>query len=453
VVAVVAQYARTEMRVFVIGAGLVGAMVVEALQAEHELTVVDLDPAKLKPLAALYDVATFAASAVSGRELAAAGIADSDLVIACTSRDEANLVAGTFAHGAAPQAKTVVRTSGAEYVDIWREGRLDVDFVVSSEVETARAVSAAIGMPSARHTDSFAEGQIRIAEIDVRAGASDEIVGRPLRTARLPSDSRVAAIIRGGRAVLPSGDAMIAPGDRLVVVGSSAAAQTWCERVSPRRDDVRDLVVYGAHELGVAISRALVEQGLSVRVIEPDAARAALCAETLPRARVFHTAGIDRDFLEREGIARVQAAVFAMRDDARNAFAAMVARLRGVPYTIALAHDPVSAEVYEHAGIDVTVDPNLVTSEEIVRFAHDPRTRQVSMLEGDRFEILDVTTRPEGELIGLALREMPIRGALIAAIVRDGRAIFPRSDEALRAGDRVIVFTEASRAATVERAL
>lgn len=37
-------------------------MVVEALQAGHDLTVVDLDPAKLKPLAQRYDVATFAAS-------------------------------------------------------------------------------------------------------------------------------------------------------------------------------------------------------------------------------------------------------------------------------------------------------------------------------------------------------------------------------------------------------
>jgi trk system potassium uptake protein TrkA len=441
------------MRVFVIGAGLIGAMVVEALHAEHDLTVVDLDPGKLKPLAQRYDVATVPASAVSGRELAGAGIAESDLVIACTSRDEANLVAGTFAHGAAPQAKTIVRTSSAEYVEIWREGRLDVDFVVSSELETARAVSAAIGMPSARHTDTFAEGQIRILELDVRPDASDEILDRELRAARVPAGSRIAAIIRSGRAILPRGDAVIEPDDRLVVVGSPVAAQAWCELVSPPRGDVRDVVVYGARELGVAIARTLVDQGLEVRVIEPDVARAALVAERLPRARVFNTTGLSRDFLEREGIAHVQAAIFAMRDDARNVFAATVARLHGVPYTIALAHDPISAAVYEHVGIDVTVDPQQITAEEIVRFAHDPRTRQVSMLEGDRFEILDITTRPEGELIGMSLREMPIQDALIGAIVRNGRAIFPRSDEVLRAGDRVIVFTEASRAPFVERAL
>jgi trk system potassium uptake protein TrkA len=441
------------MRVFVIGAGLVGAKVVAALHVEHEITVVDLDAARLKPLALRFDVATACASAVSGRELVDAGIARSDLVIACTSRDEANLVAGTVARGAARNAKTVVRTSGAEYVEIWREGRLDVDFVVSSELETAKAVSAAIGMPTARHTTAFAEGQVQIVEVDVTDRAGGELVGRPLRELETPADARVAAVIRASKAVLPSGSMVLEPGDRVVVAGSPDGARAWCELLSPRRGSVRDVVVYGAHQLGVAIARALVEQGLSVRVIEPDLARAAFVAESLPRARVFQTAGIDRDFLEREGIARVQAAIFAMRDDARNVFAATVARLHGVPYTIALAHDPGSGAVYDHAGIDITIDPQALMAAEIARFAHDPRTRQVEMLEGDRFEILDVTCRGDGELVGLALRAMPIRGALIAAIIREGRAIFPRSEDVLRAGDRVIVFTEAARASVVERAL
>ncbi len=48
---------------------------------------------------------------------------------------------------------------------------------------------------------------------------------------------------------------------------------------------------------------------------------------------------------------------------------------------------------------------------------------------------------------------MPIRGALIGAIVRDGRAVFPHSDEVLEAGDRVIVFTERARVADVEKVL
>ena len=440
------------MRVFVIGAGLIGVRIVSTLQADHDVTVVDLDPARLKPLAQHYDVATAQGSAASGRDLLRAGLADAELVISCTSRDEANLVAGTFARSAAPAAKTIVRTQSADYVEIWREGRLDVDGVVSSELETARAVSAAIGMPAARYTDTFAEGRVQVLELDVPAGAGALVSGR-LRGAHLPEQSRIAGIIRDKRAILVRGDAAIEPGDRVVVVGSPRAAREWCELVAPRRGEVHDVVVFGAQELGAAIARTLVEQDLSVKVVEPDAERAARLAERLPGARVFHTDGLDRDFLQREGIARVQAAIFAMREDARNLYAAAVARVEGVGYTIALAHDPLSADVYEQAGIDVTVDPLLVTSEEIIRFAHDPRTHQMAMLEGDRFVVLDLTTRADSELVGRPIRELPSQGALIGAIVRDGEAIFPHGTDSLEAGDRVIVFTEAERAATVERAL
>jgi len=127
--------------------------------------------------------------------------------------------------------------------------------------------------------------------------------------------------------------------------------------------------------------------------------------------------------------------------------------VHGVQFTIAVVHDTVSTEVYELSGVDVTVNPRGVTAEEIVRFAHDPRTQQVAMLEGNRYEVLDITTQPTSEYVGLRFREMPIRGALIGAIVRDGKALFPRSDEVLEAGDRVIVFTERSRVPDVEKVL
>jgi trk system potassium uptake protein TrkA len=93
-----------------------------------------------------------------------------------------------------------------------------------------------------------------------------------------------------------------------------------------------------------------------------------------------------------------------------------------------------------------------VTAEEIVRFAHDPRTKQVAMLEGNRYEVLDVTTR-DSRYIGTKFRDMPVHGALIGAIVRNGDAIFPHGDDVLEEGDRVIVFTEAQNAPWVVEAL
>jgi trk system potassium uptake protein TrkA len=441
------------MKVFVVGAGQVGSTIVEALHAEHELTVVDLDPQKLTHLAYRYDVRTVEANGASRVALAGAGIGKSNLVIACTSRDEANLVAGGFARVEAPDATTVIRVSNVEYLDLWRDGRLDVDFVVCSELETAHAISRVIGVAAAVHMDVFADGQVQIAEFDVAEGASRSVVGVPLREAKQPEDSRVPAIIRPGGAVLPGGDDVIGVGDRIVVVGSPSAVKAWGRLLAPGESEVRDVVIYGGGKVGSAIAGRLHEQGIDVRVIEPDRDRARRVAEDLPGVRVYNATGIDPDFIARERIGKVQAAIFAMREDAKNHYAATLARVHGVEFTIAVIHDPVSTRVYEASGVDVTVNPRQVTAEEIVRFAHDPRTQQVAMLEGDRFEVLDITTSPTSEYVGLRFCDMPIRGALIGAIVRNGKAIFPHSNEVLQAGDRVIVFTETRRVADVEKVL
>jgi trk system potassium uptake protein TrkA len=188
-------------------------------------------------------------------------------------------------------------------------------------------------------------------------------------------------------------------------------------------------------------------------MIEASLERARIVADELHGVRVYHSTGFDPDFLERERIADAQVSIFAMRDDMKNHFAATLAKVHGARFTIAITHDTTSVEVFEQAGVDITINPRQVTAEEIVRFAHDPRTQQVAMLEGDRFEVLDITTRADSEYVGKRFKEMPIRGALIGAIVRNGVAVFPRSDEVLRPGDRAIIFTESRRVPEVEKAL
>ena len=441
------------MRIVIVGAGQVGSTVVEALHDDHDLTVIDVVRERLEPLSYRYDVSTIEANGASRRALREAGVGQADLFIACTSRDEVNLVACSFARVEAPRATTVIRTSNVEYIDLWREGRLDVDFAVSSEIETAHAVSRSIGMPAARQTDVFAAGQVQIVEFDVPEGANAGVVERPLREADLPDDSRVFGIIRDDGLTLPGGGDVIRAGDRIVVIGSPDAAREWARLLAPGEKVVKDVVVFGGGQVGSAIARSLTRQGIGVRLIEPDRGRARIVAEEIPACRVYHATGTDVDFLERDRIGRAQAAVFAIKDDAKNHYAATLARVHGVRFTIAVVHEPVSTSVYEYSGVDVTINPRAVTAEEIVRFAHDPRTQQVAMLEGDRYEVLDITTQPTSEYVGLRFREMPIRGAMIGAIVRDGRAVFPRGDEVLQAGDRVIVFTETKRVPDVERVL
>jgi trk system potassium uptake protein TrkA len=442
------------VRIFVIGAGQVGSAIVEALHDEHQITLFDLDPVRLNYLSNHYDIATVEDNGASRRVLKEARVDQANLLIACTSRDETNVIAAIFARGLSPGTTTIVRTTDVEYLEVWRERQLDIDFMVSSELETAHAVSRTIGVPAARQTDVFADGQVQIVEFDVEEGASRRrMIGLPLREASIPEDSKVVAIIRGERIVPPRGTEAIQPGDRIVIIGSPAAALEWSELLAPRGQRVRDVVIFGGGPEGTAIAELLLTQGISVRLVEVHRDRAEELAERLSGARVYCATGFDPDFLERERIGQAHAAVFAMRDDAKNLYAATLARSHGVTFTITIVHEAVSSRIFEQAGIDVAINPRHVTAEEIVRFAHDPRTRQVAMLEGDRYEILDITVRPESRLVRTPFRELPMTGSVIGAIVRNGEAIFPHGDSMLEPNDRVIVFTESSRVPQVEKAL
>jgi trk system potassium uptake protein len=465
------------MKIVLLGAGQVGATIVEALHGDHEVTVVDLDTARLQALSYRYDVRTVRGNGATRRILQEAGVDQADLMIACTSRDEINLVAGTLAKKLS-EAQTIVRTSNPEYIEAWQERQIEVDFMVSSELETAHAVSQTIGLPAAKQTDVFADGQVQIVEFDVPrdSGAEDltgvplseaaeraanrplsggyqEVVGRPLREATIPPDSKVACIIRGDRILVPRGDESIQPGDRIIVIGSPEAALEWGRIMARGERRVDDVVVYGAGATGLAIARVLLDQRIRVRLIEPREDRAREVAEELPDARVYCATGVDPDFIDRERIGQARAAVFAMREDSKNLYAATLARVHGIGFTIGIVHEPISVEVFEHAGIDVAVNPRSVTAEEIVRFAHDPRIRQLAMLEGDRFEILDITVRAESKLVRTPFKQLPMTGSLIGAIVRDGSAIFPHGDDQLEPGDRAIIFTESRRVVEVEKAL
>jgi len=441
------------MKIVVLGAGHVGRALVETLHEEHEVTVIDVNPQRLAPLSDRYDVRIVEGNGTSKRVLADAGLATADLLVACSSREDANIVCAMLAKRLG-HAQTIVRTSSVEYLDAWRERELDVDFMVSSELETANAVSRHVGVPAARQTDLFVDGQVQIVEFDIPPDAVDgPLIGRPLREAAVPADSKVVSIIRGEQMIPPSGREQILAGDRVVIIASPDSAQSWSEAIGSYGEKIDDVVIFGAGRMGTTIARVLLERGIRVRLVDALRSCSEAAAEQLPGARVFHASAFDGDFLTRERIGPTTAAVFSMNDDAKNVYAAALAKLHGVRLTIALAHDPVAMEIYERTSVDVPINPREVTAEEVVRFAHDPRIRQIFMLEHDRFEILDMSVRPDSPLANTRFRDLPMTGSRIGAIIRRDKAIFPRSDEVLRAGDRVIIFVEARRAAHVESVL
>ena len=70
-------------------------------------------------------------------------------------------------------ARVIVRTSSVEYLEAWREREIDVDFMVSSELETGNAVSSLIGIPAAPADRRVRRRQgAQIVEFDIPEDAS-----------------------------------------------------------------------------------------------------------------------------------------------------------------------------------------------------------------------------------------------------------------------------------------
>ncbi|HJS92930.1 MAG TPA: NAD-binding protein [Solirubrobacteraceae bacterium] len=136
------------MRVIVVGAGAVGRTAVESLHEHHDCTVLDLDPARLKEVSDALDVRVVRGDGAGREALQAADVKRADLVLACMPRAEANLVAAMLVRRLS-DAQTVIRTGDTAYLDTWRSGDLDVDFIVSTEFQTASAVARLVGVPGA----------------------------------------------------------------------------------------------------------------------------------------------------------------------------------------------------------------------------------------------------------------------------------------------------------------
>ena len=199
--------------------------------------------------------------------------------------------------------------------------------------------------------------------------------------------------------------------------------------MSDEQERVDDIVIFGAGQMGTTIARVLLDRGIRVRFVEGRAERAREVAEELPQARVFHASAFDPEFFERERIGqRDGRGVRAQRRSRQPVQRGAGQGARRAADDRAGARPVRRCRSTRSGGVDVAINPRQVIAEELVRFGHDPRIRQIAMLDDDRFEILDLTVRADSELADTRFDELPKTGSVIGAIIRDGDAIFPHGE-------------------------
>jgi trk system potassium uptake protein len=436
----------------IIGAGEVGFNTARMLSHEgHDVVLVDQDEALVERATEQLDALVVHGNGASPKLLAEAGINKSDLLIAASSSDEANIIA-CLAAKAQGVPRTVARIHNPDYYDTrdpFAQEMLGIDFVIHTEQMAAEEIKDALLVPGAINVDTFADDTIEVAEVVLHEGSP--AVGRALKDVRLPPESLVVGVVRHGEALVPRGDTVLERRDHVLLISGRQRIAEVVGAVVTDTTPVRDVTIYGGGRIGLRLALALEKAGMSVRVIERDAERARYVASQLRRGFVLHDEGISRDFLLQERVDKTDAFVAVTGDDRANLLAAMYARQLGARTTIAGVSRGEFAPLADALGVDLTISPRVLAAEAILRFVRRGEVISVALLESGA-EMIELRVPERCRVAGRPLSEAGFpQGAIVGALLRDGEVVIPTGNDVLRPGDDAVVFTVEDAVDEVER--
>lgn len=434
------------MRILIVGAGEVGSSIAANLAETHEIVVVEQDPATVEELTYSLDVLAIQGDGTDLEVLQEGGLDRADMVIAATDSDETNIVISGSAK-TVTDTFTIARVKRRSLLRTWRQahGAFGVDFMVCTDLITAEAIFRIAEFPHAHDVDAFANGLVRMVELEV--GSGSPIAGTTVEEADEYDAMTFASIFRNGELIVTTGETTIEAGDRLVVIGSADSVRSFATDISTDGvQEIDDVVIIGGSKAGHQTARVFEEHEYRPRLIEQDPDRARYLAEQLSKTTVMESDATDTDFLAREQIGDADVVVVTLESNEKNLLVSLLARKLGATRTMAIVETAEYSDLFEAVGINIAVDPRMETAEEIVRFTREGHTEKVAMLQHDRAEVLEVELGPDSTVVGKRLveviQDLP-DGVVIGAISRDGTLVTPRGETVFDAGDHVVIFVDA----------
>lgn len=208
------------MKAIVAGGGGFGRRIAQVLTATgHDVTVVELDDDNVEDLRKVAGLRLVTGDACEPGVLEEAGVLTADLLIAATGDDEDNLVVALLAKRQFAVPRVVARVNDPDntwlFGDAW-----GVDVPVSALSPLVSVVEEATGA-----TDTVALLRLSRAGVNVietTIAESSRSVGHSLDEIGLPDATIVAAVIRGGRPIVPDATFVVRPGDEILIVSERA---------------------------------------------------------------------------------------------------------------------------------------------------------------------------------------------------------------------------------------
>jgi len=448
------------VKIIILGAGQVGSSVAANLCSEaNDITVIDTNPAALHALQERYDLRTVPGVASHPRVLARAGAEDADMIIAVTNSDETNMVACQVAHTVFNTPTKIARVRDVEYLrqpELFVSSAVPIDVLISPEQQVTDYIERLIEFPGALQVLDFAGGKVQL--VAVRAFPNSPLVGHALRT--LPqrikgTETRVVAIFRAGRPIIPGGDTVIEADDEIFFLAGRQHIRAVMKEMSRLEKPNKRLMIAGAGNIGKRLATAL-ETRMQVKLIEYDPRRARQVSEELTRGTVLIGDAADEDLLLEENIENTDVYCALTNDDEANIISAMLAKRLGARTVMALINRAAYVDLVQQDIIDIAISPQQATIGSLLAHVRRGDVVVVHSLRRGAAEAIEAIAHGDensSRVVGRSIEDIRLPpGTSIGAIVRGEKVMMVHHDTVIEAEDHVIALvTDKKHVRDVER--
>ena len=444
------------MHIIILGAGQVGGALAKDLEGEdNEITVVDISRPRLDELHNHLDIRTICGEAAHPDILAKAGAENTDLLIAVTNSDETNMVACQIAWLLFKIPTKIARIRDPSYLknegrlfnkDV--DGRLPVDVVISPEQLVTDHIFKLIRYPGALQVLDFAQGLVRL--VAVKAYYGGPLVGNALATLKqhIPNvDSRVAAIFRQGKPIVPIGSTIIEANDEVFFIAERNDITKIISELQKLEEPYRKIMIAGGGHIGAGLARALEAEGCQVKIIERNRDHARDLSAELS-GTVINSDAVDQDMMIEENIEEMDVFIAVTNNDAANIMSSMLAKKLGGRKVMALINRQEYVDLAQGNAIDIAISPQLATIGSLLTYIRQGDIATVYSLRRGAAEAIETIAHGDAhtsKVVGRKIEDLKLPpGTTIGAIVR-GEAgnevvMMAHDDVVIESDDHVILF-------------
>jgi len=448
------------MKIIILGAGQVGSSLASNLSSEdNDITVVDMNIRLLNNLRERLDLRTVHGHAAHPHILLQAGAEDADMIIAVTNSDETNMVACQIAHTLFHTPTKIARVREADYLhhrEIFGPGGLAVDVPISPEQLVTHYIEQLIHYPDALQVLDFAEGKVQL--VAVKAFYGGPLIGHALRSLEdyMPGiQTRIAAMFRRGKAIIPEGDTVIEPDDEVFFVATTPHIRTVMAALRELDRPGNRVIIAGGGNIGTRLADAL-EKKYQVKLIESNAARTEEISEILHKTIVLHGSAVDENLLREESIGETDIFCAVTNDDQVNILSAMLAKRMGARKVMALVNRAAYVDLVQSSNIDIAISPQQATIGSLLAHIRRGDVVVVHSLRSGAAEAIEAIAHGEpksSKVVGRRIDEIKLPpGTTIGALVRGNEVVMAHHDTVVKSEDHIILFlVDKKRINAVER--